>query len=116
MSSMPKYIKLGEKAYFFYDPVTKLKVMPNKVYKIDMSKVPVKGKIKDALKGGHLEYAEKSEYVAPEGEVEVDEEEEAAVTKADLIVQAIEAGSELSKTKLKKLTVEEIQEHIESLD
>ena len=88
--------------------------MPNKVIKIDMAKVPAKGKIMDALRGGHLEYADSKEYVAPD-DAEEFEEEEGAQTKAELIEEALEAGSEMSKSKLKKLSVEEIQDHIESL-
>lgn len=111
MSVIAKYVKLGDKANFFYDAETGLKVLKGQVVKIDMAKVPTKGKIKDALKGGHLEYADAKEYAGPADEVE----EESTVSKADLIEKAIESGSELSKTKLRKMSFEEIEEHIEAL-
>ena len=113
-----KYIKLGELASFFYDPVTMVEVRPGQVVKININAVSKKGKIIEALKGGHLDYADASEYksVNDVEEEEVEEiESEAQITKSDLISEAISEGSELSKTKLKKLSVEQLQDHIEEL-
>lgn len=111
-----KYLKLGEKANFFYDPVTKLKVLPKQVIKVDMNLVSKDGKISNALKGGHLEYADANEYKAPVDAVETKEEVENEVaSKSDLVAEAIDAGSELSKSKLKKLSVEELENHIEAI-
>jgi hypothetical protein len=109
------YVKLGEKANFFYDPITRLKVLPKQVIKIDMNLVKKDGKIANALKGGHLEYADASEYKAPVDSEDVDdnEEDDVAMTHEELVEAAKEGGSDLSKSKLRKLTEEELQEIIE---
>lgn len=51
------HVTLGEDAGVFYDPLSKFKVLPGKV--VELTKAAKNSsKVKAALKGGHLEYAD----------------------------------------------------------
>lgn len=60
---MANYVKLGEKASMFYDPVTQTKILPGQVIKIS-GRDKFSKKISTAIKGGHLDKVEQSEYKA----------------------------------------------------
>jgi len=52
-----KHVKLGEKASMFYDPTTKLKVVPGKAVELSNDNIRSKRVIR-AIKSGHLDYAD----------------------------------------------------------
>lgn len=116
------YVKLGEQANSFYCTGTRLKISRGQVIKIDENKVKKDGKIYKGLLHGHLErttaedyddYQETLSNPAEVKEAEVNNEPEP--TKAELVEEAITLGSELSKSKLKKLSVDELNEEISIL-
>jgi hypothetical protein len=55
------YVKLGEKAESFSCPSTGLTVLPNQIVKLEKNHLS-STKIKDAIKGTHLERADEDEY------------------------------------------------------
>jgi hypothetical protein len=115
------YIKLGEKANFFFEPASGLKVLPGQVIKIDEEKAKANSRINKALKSGHLEYADESEYdptkIADYLEsLDKVAEGNSELSKDELIEKAIELGASESKSKLKKYSVEELKSYIEQLE
>jgi hypothetical protein len=56
-----RFVKLGEKASVFFDPINRLKVLPNDIVEVSgMAKFS--SKINAAIKGGHLEVVSEDEY------------------------------------------------------
>ncbi len=117
------YVKLGEKANFFYDAVSGLKVLPGQVIKVDEEKAKANSKIGKALKSGHLEFADEEDYdpskvanLLQEVGLSEKSESEEGYTQEELIDMALELGSSLSKSKLKKLSLEELNNHVNELN
>jgi hypothetical protein len=120
------YIKLGDKANFFYDPTSGLKVLPGQVIKVDAEKVKANLKLNKALKSGHLEYADENDYDPEKVKALINELEgntenisngsDDEYNHDELVEMAVEAGSTLSKSKLKKKTKDELVAHINELN
>ena len=137
---MAKYVKLGSKSTIFYDPTTNTKVLPGMVLKLSGTGRFSK-KITSALKGGHLESADKEEYeewLSKQEEVDkqstdkdlakaaddenwlesyesYDEDSLKALTKDKLIELAIYNESTYSEKELKSMNKSELVEEITSL-
>lgn len=117
------YVKLGEKANFFYDAVSGLKLLPGQVVKVDEEKAKANSKINKALKSGHIEFADEEDYdpskveglLKEVGQLETDSVEE-GYTKDELIEMAVELGSTVTKAKLKKYTLEQLNDHVNELN
>lgn len=60
MAKKKKFVKLGEKASIFFDPTSRLKVVPGKAYELSVQANASK-RVRRALKAGHIEYASKDE-------------------------------------------------------
>ena len=60
---MAKIVKIGEHASFFYDPTSKVQLVPGEVIELNKRQEHSK-KIKKALQGGHLVLASKEEVEA----------------------------------------------------
>ena len=60
----PTYIRIGDKAFSFSDPYSKLTVRKNQVVKLETPEQRRSGKIRLALRGGHLQVATEKEYDA----------------------------------------------------
>ena len=65
---MARYIKLGDKAESFYDPFSEFGLVRGQV-KILEGKTNESQSVKNALKGGHLAFANEAEFIAVGGEV-----------------------------------------------
>jgi hypothetical protein len=57
---MANYLKLGEKAESFFDPISRLKITKGKVVKLDS--IPKTPKVLKALKNGHIEKTTEDDY------------------------------------------------------
>jgi hypothetical protein len=117
------YITLGGKARSFYDSETGVQLVPGKVFKIDESKVQSKGKLAGALRGGHVERTDAEAYdLYSKGEGKIvqqskeEGEDDITMTKAQLVDYAKELGSDLTKNKLKGMSVFQLQELINELE
>ena len=61
-SNNPDFVKVGVKALSFSDPYSGLSISRNQVAKLDTHEKKRSGKIRIALRGGHLEAATEKEY------------------------------------------------------
>tara|TARA_R110000772_G_scaffold156551_1_gene267686 strand:- start:150 stop:551 length:402 start_codon:yes stop_codon:yes gene_type:complete len=115
------YITLGEKAKSFYDSANGVQLIPGKVLKIDESLVNPKGRLALALRNGHVEKTDSEAYdLYINGEGAIIESSEGAegiqMTKSQLVEKAKELGSELTKNKLKGMSVYQLNELITELE
>lgn len=60
----PDYVKVGDKAFSFSDPYSGLSISKKQVAKLETREQKRSGKIRLALRGGHLEPATEKEYDA----------------------------------------------------
>lgn len=104
MAKKNKTVSLGEGANSFYDPLTRLKVLPNQVIELTPEML-VSKRINRALKNGHLEYSEEeanTQLVDPDKSNEVlkfdasnvtlDEKSLKALKKDELVLVALANG------------------------
>lgn len=123
---MSKKIKLGDKANSFYDPTSKLKVLPEQV--ITLKKIHTSSnRITKALRDGHLQYTDAEPTVEPENdepentadedknwiaELELEPGKLKKLNKSDLIEVALYFESSLSAEELQEMSKSEIIEEI----
>lgn len=98
-------IKLGKKANSFFDPTTKLKVLPGQV--IELKNIHKKStRITKALRDGHLQYTDEDvNQEAPKSSVK-EKETENWIEKLELTTEAL--------SKLKKAELIEVAKFYES--
>jgi len=127
-----KYVKLGEKASMFYDPTTKLKVVPGQVVELSNDNLRSKRIIR-AIKAGHLDHADSDDLEeltvitlksleAPtkakakddddDGDEEVTKISLMRFKKDELIERAMEEGSEFSQEELDELKKDQLVDEI----
>lgn len=112
------YVKLGEKAESFSCPQTGLAVLPNQVVKLEKNHLLSK-KIKDAIKGTHLEKVDEEEYLKANGnksEDEDEDEEEVLHTESSLKKMTKDPLLALAITFLVKEGHDEDEESLEKMD
>tara|TARA_R110002012_G_scaffold316441_1_gene531416 strand:+ start:1614 stop:2012 length:399 start_codon:yes stop_codon:yes gene_type:complete len=118
------YITLGEGAVSFYDPANGVQLIPGKVLKIDESRVNPKGRLGLALRGGHVDKTDEEAYnLYTNGEgvevskaIEEIEEDIISLSKPQLVSRAKDLGSNLTKNKLKGMTVSQLNDLITELE
>lgn len=109
---MAKFVKLGNQASFFYDPATKFMVRKNAIVELTMA-AATSAKVKSALLGGHLVYAEPQVEKPVEAPAEEPEAEDASVKK---LVKKIKGIIKSGKTeKYQEFTFEDLKLVAESL-
>lgn len=118
------YITLGELSRSFYDPANGVQLIPGKVLKIDESLVNPKGRLGIALRSGHVEKTDLEAYkLYTNGEgvevskaIEEIQEEVMSLSKPQLVIKAKDLGSNLTKNKLKGMTIDQLNDLITELE
>ena len=59
---MAKYVKLGRKAKGFSDPYSRFKILLGEIKKLNTPQAKISGKIRSAIKGGHLVVCSEKEF------------------------------------------------------
>lgn len=108
-----KLVKLGDKAEFFFDAGSRIKVLPGQVVELGVKSLG-SVRIQMALKNGHLVVADSKEFEAQNEASEV--EETGKLSKKELQAKAKELGTEYSASALRKLSEEELEAHIADLE
>lgn len=112
---MAKYAKLGDKANSFSDPTSGLNLKNKDVVELTPSNLSSK-RVKKALNGGHLEYAEKSDYTefqaskSDKKTKEVDDIEDTVVDYSEMDVKDIKKAlknNDLLKQNIIEMTADE---------
>jgi len=101
-----RYVKLGEKALSFFDPVSKLKLIPGKVVFIETRESS--NRIKNAISKGHLVIATVDEYEECERRLKK-AKREISVEKFDQLKKAEKDNTEL------RIEIEELKKTVEAL-
>lgn len=100
---MQKYLKLGEKASSFFDPITRLKLINNMV--IEALPIQLKSpRVKRFIQGGGLSYATKEEY----------NEYQATLSKPVKAKTKVEKVEEPKEKGLNDMTKAEIYDYIKN--
>lgn len=120
--SKSKNVKLGEKALSFHDPKTRVKVLKGQVVALVEHQL-ASPKIKDALKGGHLEFTDEE---PTKSETPVEPKEKAPAAPAarfkskkeavDYIIDKYDDDIEEDEKDLMKLNFQQLIEKADQLD
>ena len=120
-----KFVKLGDKAFSFSDPFSKLNIRKGEIKELETVNQKRSIRIKTALKGGHLEPATEAEFdkyqdsLSPDSETREKstptmEEQLSEMTKADL-VEYYRSHYEVSEEDLKSFEKLKQKEMVEEL-
>lgn len=96
MAKKRTFVKCGKKAFGFADPFSKFNVTRGEVKELTTTQQLKSGKIKNALRGGHLEFATEEEFNAFNKKVEdlksgkKPEDEKPEKTKKELFRETLE--------------------------